>query len=121
MSEWKASLPVKNPTEEVTHVEVSVSYDKGGPNYWSGGTDRRGVYVIATPIRIRDRMVSFIIGRGSKRLAEEMKRKNQKVIDKVVADVQKQISDKAGIFWDMVQRVCVSVKCELADETPVIA
>jgi hypothetical protein len=63
----KLRLPVQNPTEDATHIEVDVYYQKGGSNYWTGGRDEGGIYVSAQPIAIEDGVVRMVLGSGLKR------------------------------------------------------
>jgi len=57
-----------------THLEVSVSYNKGGTNYFSGGTTPRGYYLTVTPVTRTATSVSFTMFSGLSRLLLETKR-----------------------------------------------
>jgi hypothetical protein len=66
-------------------VEVSIAYELGGYNYFSGGTNKRGYYMYVHPIQINDRgdYKSFTIPmfEGTKILLKEVTRFSQKVMD----------------------------------------
>jgi hypothetical protein len=64
---------------EGTVIEVSLSYDEGGPNYFHGNMNPRGFNLHATVWTIRDGVRSTILGTGGlKRQVEEAKRYNAK-------------------------------------------
>ncbi len=84
-------------------VEVSLSYSKGGPNYFSGTTNRRGVYVHVTPKTINeDGTMSFMMFHGFKVLVKEFGKKPTakrmaeiaEKLDVIVFDVAKLYDDK---------------------------
>ena len=117
MQDNRMRLPVANPDlQTVTHIEVSVSYTKGGSNYWSGGQDRRGYYMIVKPIRIQGNMMGFTLGAGLKRLIEQVERLNKKRFELAKAKVEEEIRTRQGDGWDLEQKVCEQVKVEIADE-----
>jgi hypothetical protein len=69
-------------------VECEVWYSKGGANYFSGGSDRRGVYVSFRNVKIerRDGIVtrSFVLfGSGVKHFALPLERKSDKQLQRV--------------------------------------
>ena len=101
----RVRLPVQNPTEDVTHLEISVFYQKAGMNYASYKHEPGGIYVSVTPVKIANGMVSFILFSGTKRLLEAAERLNRKrlaaVGERVEADVKLQI----GSTWELVQHV----------------
>jgi hypothetical protein len=41
----RVRVPVVNPTEDATHIEVSVFYQKGGVNYVTSNREPGGIYV----------------------------------------------------------------------------
>ena len=61
-----------------THLEVSVYYNKGGANYFSGGIIPRGHYVSVTPVTKRNNSISFTMFTGRKRLLFETARYSDK-------------------------------------------
>src|SRR5262245_35123461 len=71
-------IPVTNPTADVTHLEISVFYQKAGMNYASYKREPGGIYVSVTPVKIADGMVNFILFSGTKRLLEAAERLNRK-------------------------------------------
>lgn len=48
--------------EDGRYLEVSVGYNEGGPNYFSGGTTPRGYYLRATPITREGTFTKFSLG-----------------------------------------------------------
>jgi hypothetical protein len=114
----RVRLPVSNPTENVTHLEISVFYQKSSTNYVSGNREPGGIYVSVTPVKIADGMVSFILFSGTKRLLETAERLNRKrlaaVGERVEADVKMQI----GSTWELVQHVCTERGITISDGVP---
>jgi hypothetical protein len=114
----RVRVPVANPTEDVTHIEVSVFYQKGGVNYASGNREPGGIYCAVRPVKIADGMVSFILFSGTKRLLETAERLNRKrlaaVGERVEADVKMQI----GSTWELVRHVCTAQGITIGDGVP---
>lgn len=67
-----------------THLEISVYYTKGGANYFSGGTIRRGYYISVMPVTKGNDMVSFELFSGRKRLLFETARYTAKQFGRAV-------------------------------------
>jgi len=111
-------IPVSNPTEDMTHLEISVFYQKAGMNYASYKREPGGIYVSVTPVKIADGMVSFVLFSGTKRLQETAERLNRKrlaaVGERVEADVKMQI----GSTWELVQHVCAAQGITIRDGVP---
>lgn len=64
-------------------IEVEVTYSKGGQNWFSGNSERRGYWLHVTPVKIRDGMRSFTIGGnkgGVKSFLLEVKRQSPKAL-----------------------------------------
>ena len=99
-------LPVSNPTEDVTHLEISVFYQKAGMNYASYKREPGGIYVSVTPVKIADGMVSFILFSGTKRLLETAERLNRKRLAAVGQRVAADVKLQSGSTWELVQHVC---------------
>lgn len=72
-------------------VQVILDYDKGGWNYFNGNLDKRGYYLIVRPVKISDRgdcsTISFGIFDGRRFFIEETKRKSQKRMDNIYANI----------------------------------
>ena len=83
MKEHKRHIE-RDDLKGATHLEVSVFYDKGGANYFSGGTTQRGYYLSVRPVTKSDRMVSFVMFAGKKRFLLETARFSQKQLDRAV-------------------------------------
>lgn len=77
MKEYKKYIE-NNNLQDATHVEVSVSYSKGGMSYITGKTSPRGYYISVTPVTKNDDMVSFILFTGYKQLLFEANRYSDK-------------------------------------------
>ena len=67
-----------------THLEVSVYYTKGGLNYFTGGTTRRGYYLSVRPVTKGNGMVSYDLFSGCKRLLLETNRYSDKQFARAV-------------------------------------
>ena len=68
----------RNDLKGASHLHVSVYYDKGGANYFSGGTIPRGYYVSVTPVTKGNGMISYAMFTGRKKLLFETKRYSAK-------------------------------------------
>jgi len=64
----------RDDLKDATHLQVSVSYNKGGQNYFSGGVTPRGFYLSVTPVTKANGMVSFTMFSGQSRLLFETQR-----------------------------------------------
>jgi hypothetical protein len=112
----KIRLPVQE-TENATHLEVEVYYDKGGTNWYSGREEARGIYLRVGPIAIRNGFELFLIGGncGRKKFLEGATRLNRKRVEQLAASVAEDICSKTGIGWELVQFVLAQGKLVLLD------
>src|SRR5215510_5759245 len=108
-------IPVSNPTEDVTHLEISVFYQKVGMNYATYKRELGGIYVSVTPVKIADGMVSFILFSGTKRLLETAERLNRKRLAAVGERVEADVKLQVGTTWEMVQHVCTAQGISIED------
>ena len=81
-----------------THkVEVKVAYDKGGYNYFTYGTDRRGYWLHVTPVDFEETdgilFRRYTMGTGIKRFVAEAKRFGAKGLAAAAADAAPFIDD----------------------------
>jgi len=74
----------RNDLKDATHLEVSVYYTKGGANYFSSGTIRRGYYINVTPVTKSANSVSFVMFTGRSKLLFETSRYSDKQFAKAV-------------------------------------
>jgi len=74
----------RDDLQDATHLEVSVSYNLGGANYFSGGTIRRGFYLNVKPVTKGRGMVSYTLFSGKGRLLFETQRFTAKQFAKAV-------------------------------------
>jgi hypothetical protein len=111
----KVRLPVAVPTEAITHISVEVDYSKGGMNYASGATERRGIYCYVRPVALRDGFERWVMFSGGKSLLEELPRASAKKLQKWEAAVYAQLTLKCGDVWDVIQRVCRGCQVEILE------
>jgi len=83
----------RSDLKDATHLEVSVYYTKGGANYFSGGTIRRGYYLSVTPVTKNDRTVSFTMFSGRKQFLLETARYTAKQFAHAV-EMAKDVEDE---------------------------
>lgn len=94
MQKSKFDIPTDNMGTEVNNIAISVTYQKGGINYFTYKNERRGVYVSIRTEKVRDEGTytarSFdLFGKMTfKVLAMETARKSQKAIDRVAAEIE---------------------------------
>jgi hypothetical protein len=67
-----------------THLDVEVFYDKGGANYFSGGTTPRGYYVSVMPVKHKNGMASVALFTGAKKLLLQANRYSDKQFEQAV-------------------------------------
>ena len=76
------------------YIDVELYYGKGGWNYFTCTQERRGYYISAQPISVKDNMYSFIAFSGRKMCLSECSRKSGKAereAVKAVIDRQSEI------------------------------
>lgn len=64
----------RSDLKNATHLEVSVSYEIGGANFFSGGVTPRGYYLIVRPVSKNNGMVSYTMFSGQSHLLFETQR-----------------------------------------------
>ena len=111
-------LPISNPTEDVTHIEVTVFYQKCGFNYGTGNREPGGIYCAARPVKVADGMVSFVLFSGTKRLLETAERLNRKRLAAVGERVEADVKLQLGSTWELVQHVCTERGITIGDGVP---
>lgn len=78
----KENVIAEIPLKDGQTLELSVSYSKGGMNYFSGNAERRGYYLHAAPMRIKKEdgytTRSFTMMSGMKAFLLEVKRQSPK-------------------------------------------
>lgn len=67
-----------------THINVEVSYNKGGVSYFTGRTVRRGYYLSVQPVKRERGMVSFELYSAHTLLLMEASRYSVKQFEKAV-------------------------------------
>lgn len=68
------------------YLVTSLSYSKGGPNYFSGGTDPRGYCVGVQPLTKQERSTSYMLFSGVRTLILPAQAFSQKKLDALQAD-----------------------------------
>jgi hypothetical protein len=74
-----------NDRGEKTVIEVTLSYNMGGANYFSGMTEGRGYYLGVTPLKVGNGFKSFTAFSGTKTLIEATKRYSDKRLGELAA------------------------------------
>lgn len=67
-----------NADPKVTHMRVDLSYSKGGMNIWTYKQERRGYYLMLTPVFRDGIMEGFVAFSGKKYLIREVTRASAK-------------------------------------------
>ena len=75
------------------HLEISVYYNKGGVNCFSGQASSRGYYLSVRPVTLGNGTVSFNLFSGCKRLLLETNRYSAKQFARAV-ELSKDYEDK---------------------------
>jgi hypothetical protein len=86
-------LPILN--NSVNILEVTLNYNKGGMNYFTGRNERRGLYLSVCPIERTPNSMRYVGFSGSNQFVKEMARFNQKQLDtfEVDAEIMNRIID----------------------------
>jgi len=81
-------------TGDATHLKVEVYYDKGGMNYFTGGVQRRGLYLSVSPVSRSESggfaTESYTAFTGTKQLVKELKRFSDKVLNEAAEEFMAQ-------------------------------
>ena len=93
-------------------LDVSIFYDKGGSNYFSGGVNRRGYYVSATPKKVEGNFVSMTMFEGLKMFLLETSRFSQKKLDELSFDTEE--------VKHLVSKVCSEYGITIIDNNPIV-
>ena len=79
-------------SDSLDELKITVSYEKGGFNYWNGQEDKRGIYAYFKPIYRYNGIESCILlgdqrESGFKVFIKSLARKSQKQIDNVFSAI----------------------------------
>ena len=77
---------IKIESDKGTHIKVEVFYTKGGVNYFTGTTERRGIYLSVSPVKLTiyengSRSEGYVAFTGTKQFIEELKRYSDKKLN----------------------------------------
>jgi len=79
---------------KATHLKVEVYYDKGGANYFTGGTETRGIKLSVSPVSRSESngivVESYTAFTGFKKHLKDMARFSQKACDSFVVDANEE-------------------------------
>ena len=80
----KKFIPITS--DKGTHIKVEVFYTKGGINYFTGTTERRGIYLSISPVKLTiyeggGRSEGYVAFTGVKQFVTELKRANDKKLN----------------------------------------
>ena len=86
--EFETFSTFNKPIKDLTELKISVDYEKGGMNYFTGDNNKRGIYVYFTPIeRTKYGFKTVILGDkkecGFKTCVKECGRKNTKAMSEI--------------------------------------
>lgn len=84
MEKLVKSINVKNG--RFNTIEVTLSYNKGGVNYFTGNREKRGIYLSVTPVNKVDGFKEYTAFSGVKSCIKEMKRFSKKTFDNIKID-----------------------------------
>ena len=94
---------VSGPEKTLDELKITVDYQKGGYNYFSGNYNEGGVYVYLTPVKRGPVCVSCVITgsqheSGYKIMLKPLNRKSQKQIDLMAARVMPKAQQIADLY-----------------------
>ena len=81
--------------EKVTHLKIEVYYNEGGANYFTGGTESRGIKLSVSPVGRTESsngvmVESYTAFTGLKKHLKDMTRFSQKACDSFVVDTNEE-------------------------------
>lgn len=112
-------LPVANPNEQHTHLEISVYYRKAGMSFATYKHVRGGIYVSCMPVKKERGSVEFAAFTSKSILVEDASRLNRKKVEAWSGEARRQIEAKEGEVWELVAHICAEHGLTLAEsQTP---
>ena len=105
-------IPVANPTDEVTHFRVSVTYSKGGINYFNYQNEPKGYWINVSPVKLEVKEYgsfwSTLLSKGFRHFVEEAPRFNKKKLDSLFSQLRDDVKNKTGIVTEIMNKVATS-------------
>lgn len=89
----KKYIPLADNGQRENFIKVDTYYNLGGMNYWTGKNERRGYYLMVTPVEKRGIMESVTIFTGIKECIKEVKRQSAKA-EAEADEISKYYEDK---------------------------
>lgn len=86
-------------------IEVSLHYEKGGSNVFSGATSKRGYYISISPISYNNGIKTFVMFSGAKQFVKEAARFSQNTLDNISVDESE--------YKDILAHVLTKNSCQL--------
>ncbi len=116
-------------TGTIGHItEVEVYYSKGGANFFSGGSDRRGIYVSVSPVEIVDygarpdgsrmMMRSYGVMSGIKAHVLDLGRQSDKQLAQIAERLDLLAPEAARVFEAGDKRGAVQFLKNALEQTP---
>lgn len=109
-------IPAGNDSEGKRVIRISVNYDIGGANYFTGTNSARGYYLSVQPIKIHDRdgykyesMIGFT---GVGKCIQESSRFSQKVLEKLAGSCEEEHKESVEKLIKYVQVKDPTLKTE---------
>jgi hypothetical protein len=97
-------------------IEVKVIFSQGGINYATYKTEKKGYYLIVTPVELKDGARAFMMFSGVKALLEETARYSAKRLQ-ALADVALDF-DKMPKTKELIDHVCQEGGLTLDNDPP---
>lgn len=99
-------IELKENEHGFTHLDVDITYNKGGINYFTYRNEPRGYYAGVTPVEKNNNMVSFTAFTGVKKFIEPAKRLSRKTLAALNADA-------VDICDDLIKSVCAKYNLQI--------
>jgi uncharacterized pyridoxal phosphate-containing UPF0001 family protein len=101
-------IPVTG-SDQFTHIQVKVTYSKGGLNYWNYKEEPRAIWLSVTPVQVQKHAgyetVSHTAGAGLRHLLEEVSRKSVAKLQKLAKQAEFEATHRSGITWELIRKV----------------
>ena len=110
MRSRKIDIPVQ--AENCTHIEVTVSYNAGGENWFTYEPMKRGYYVMVGPVTVNGRARGSAIGSAPQEMIQETGRFSETQLERWFYGALAEVQDLAGRTGRMFEKVVTAAEAK---------
>jgi len=101
-------IPVTG-SDDFSHIQIKVTYSKGGVNYWNYRDEPRALWLSVTPVKLNKHpgyeTITHVAGTGLRHMLEEVSRKSTAKLQKLAKQAEFEATYRSGITWELVRKV----------------